>query len=266
MSHPLAAALSQNPLVRAALVTTALFVFLGAATGALPVQCLATGVAACTAPPVQKAAIVPLPAAKAPIAVAEVEPASLPPSAPTLTDNTVVSSTFALLNAGPQAVQPPAPLASVPADAAAPSSMEDGLHTRVVQTTAIHVSDIAATPATPAAPPASSASAPLAPVAPLSAPPAGSSLLTASVSDADITPAAKPKPAVVAPPKPHIAGVTITGQGANVRSSPTMGAGVLFALAGGTRVVVLGNQRGWLQVKDPRGRTGWVYSDFVSHA
>jgi uncharacterized protein YgiM (DUF1202 family) len=48
-----------------------------------------------------------------------------------------------------------------------------------------------------------------------------------------------------------------------VRSSPSKGGKVLFALSGGESVTVLENKRGWLRIKDDQGRTGWVYSDGV---
>src|SRR5579862_2874077 len=107
MSHSLAVALSQNPLVRAALVTLSLFVFLGAATGALPVQCLATGVAACAGPPLSRPAVVPSPSITPPAVTATTSLATPAPApAPlTLTNNEVVASTFAELNASLQAPQ-----------------------------------------------------------------------------------------------------------------------------------------------------------------
>jgi hypothetical protein len=58
-------------------------------------------------------------------------------------------------------------------------------------------------------------------------------------------------------------GATVLGSGANVRSSPSKGGKVLFALSGGESVTVLDNKRGWLKIKDDQGRTGWVYSDGV---
>ena len=267
MSQSLAAALSQNPLVRAAVVTVALFVFLGAATGALPVQCLATGVAACAAPPAQKAAVAPQPTPK-PIVVT----ASLDTKAPvplSLTNNEVVTSTFALLGVELKAPQSPASLATSPPGPSTVQDPDTGLQTRVVQTTVIHVSDLAppsSASAEPAAAPLASSSSLLDPIVPLAAPSAPH-VVVASVSTPPATPPAKPKTIVAVTPKVvHVASATITGQGANVRSSPTAGNNVMYALAGGTKVVVLGDQRGWLQVKDLRGRTGWVYSDFVSRS
>lgn len=280
MSQSLAVALSQNPLVRAALVTTALFVFLGAATGALPVQCLATGVAACAAPTAHPAAIpaaiVPAPAPKA-VAVTADLTSSEPPHL-TLTNNEVVASTFALLNAGLQAPQSPTTLATTPPGSGTVPNASTGLQTRVVQTTVIHVSDLAPPPTAAnqdAADPPSKVSTsslldPITPLAAPSAPPAAAAssapVVTASVSPAQIAAPAKPKIVVAATVAPKAHTATITGQGANVRSAPTGGNNVMYALVGGTKVTVLGDQRGWYQVRDPKGRVGWVYSDFVSKA
>lgn len=57
---------------------------------------------------------------------------------------------------------------------------------------------------------------------------------------------------------------TVAGAGVNVRSSPSKGGEKLFALAGGKEVTVMENQRGWLRVVDAEGRSGWVYSSFLS--
>lgn len=57
---------------------------------------------------------------------------------------------------------------------------------------------------------------------------------------------------------------TVLGQGANVRSGPSSSDGALFALAGGETVTVSGEERGWLRVTDDRGRTGWIYSRYLS--
>lgn len=55
---------------------------------------------------------------------------------------------------------------------------------------------------------------------------------------------------------------TVAGAGVNVRSGPSNGSGKLFALAGGTTVEVTGEDRGWLNVVDAEGRSGWAYSEF----
>ena len=57
---------------------------------------------------------------------------------------------------------------------------------------------------------------------------------------------------------------TVRGAGVNVRSSPSSSAEKLFALPGGEQVSVTETQRGWLKVTDDRGRSGWLYEDYVS--
>ena len=50
---------------------------------------------------------------------------------------------------------------------------------------------------------------------------------------------------------------------ANVRATPSRSGEVLFALDTGTAVTAGRTERGWIEVTDPKGRTGWVYGDFV---
>jgi uncharacterized protein YgiM (DUF1202 family) len=57
---------------------------------------------------------------------------------------------------------------------------------------------------------------------------------------------------------------TVLGQGVTVRAGPGKSNKALFALAGGTRVNVLENQKGWLRITDSKGRSGWAYKDFLS--
>ena len=56
---------------------------------------------------------------------------------------------------------------------------------------------------------------------------------------------------------------TVGGRGVNVRSGPSKSNGKLFALAPGEQVRVTQRKRGWLQVVDDSGRSGWIYSSFV---
>lgn len=56
---------------------------------------------------------------------------------------------------------------------------------------------------------------------------------------------------------------TVRGSGVNVRSGPSSSRGRVFALAGGEQVTVSDEQRGWLKITDDRGRTGWLYKDYV---
>ena len=72
-----------------------------------------------------------------------------------------------------------------------------------------------------------------------------------------------PAPAVV-PSKPTGKTGLILGSGANVRSAPAKGSNkVLFALAGGITVKLGDSKNGWWRVTDPKGRTGWVYKDYI---
>lgn len=85
----------------------------------------------------------------------------------------------------------------------------------------------------------------------------------------------EPKPEPKAEPKPvkkvaaKVAAAsgdtrTVAGAGVNVRSGPGKSNGKVFALAGGEKVTVGENQRGWLKITDDQGRTGWVYKDFLT--
>jgi len=55
----------------------------------------------------------------------------------------------------------------------------------------------------------------------------------------------------------------VGGQGVNVRAKPSMSGAKLFALASGEKVTVKQNQRGWLNIVDDQGRSGWAYSDYL---
>ncbi|MEO6396274.1 MAG: SH3 domain-containing protein [Devosia sp.] len=69
---------------------------------------------------------------------------------------------------------------------------------------------------------------------------------------------AQPKPSVE-PSNTRI----VAGQGVNVRSGPGKSQSKLFALAGGTKVTIGENRKGWLEITDSKGRTGWVYKDYL---
>lgn len=82
-------------------------------------------------------------------------------------------------------------------------------------------------------------------------------------------PAAAPEPAPKPEPKPVRQASTgntrtIAGAGVNVRSGPGKSNGKLFALAGGEKVKVGEDQRGWLKITDDQGRTGWVYKSYLN--
>ena len=74
---------------------------------------------------------------------------------------------------------------------------------------------------------------------------------------------AKAEPPAAPEPEPAAEFRSVAGSGVNVRSGPSNDSGKLFALAGGTRVEVTGEERGWLNVVDPDGRSGWAYGDFL---
>ncbi|MDO8359376.1 MAG: SH3 domain-containing protein [Devosia sp.] len=243
MAHTLLARLKDNLLLRASVATVAAFVVLGVASGALPVMCLA-GAATCNA---DSAPAMPA-EAEATVAPAVAEPAAqvaaiAEPVGPTLTRNDVVAATFALLD-----VPLTAPV--VPT-------------TRKVRTTAIHVPATKPAPLTPTAPATGAielvadASSEVAHVEPLALTEPSSAPETAAqvATELSIEPSAPARSS----------SAVVRGKGANVRASPTKGAGnVLFALKGGAAVTIVGSQRGWLKITDDRGRSGWVYGEYLS--
>jgi len=86
----------------------------------------------------------------------------------------------------------------------------------------------------------------------------------AATAAADTTEVAAVEPAPVAKPVASADTRTVRGAGVNVRSGPGGSRGKLFALPGGEEVTVTDTERGWLKITDDRGRTGWVYKDYVS--
>lgn len=94
---------------------------------------------------------------------------------------------------------------------------------------------------------------------------------------AEPEPAAEPEPvaepeAVAEPepdPEPAKAAAsgdtrTIAGAGVNVRAGPGKSNNKLFALAGGEKVKVGENRRGWLKITDDQGRSGWIYKSYLN--
>lgn len=298
MAHSLIAQASNSLLVRTISVTVVVMAFFGVATGALPVRCWIGGV--CTtagapaaigvAPAGDAQAPAPQPASAdpaRPVAVAAVAtPANqtLVKSRPTLTNNDVIGATFAQLKVDFQAptslpnspvkVATAAPFAAPaplkPATGSAITSPDTGLTKRVVSTVSIRADgtpDIGGTVAEAyaAAPRTGSA-------APSPALEAAARIGAGETPVAEVTPAVDLKPAAVDDIKPRAptaattpksAMATVLGQGANVRSSPSKGGKVLFAINGGEKLTVLDDKRGWLRVKDDRGRVGWIYADGV---
>lgn len=62
--------------------------------------------------------------------------------------------------------------------------------------------------------------------------------------------------------------VTVTGNpGANMRASADPNAQILAGETAGTTLTVVGTQQnGWMNVQDPNGLTGWVYSAYLADA
>lgn len=286
MGQTLARPSSTSLLVSTSVLTVLIVGFLGVASGVINVGCLMTG--SCKAPATPSEVAVaklqpPVPAQAQP-AVEMVTPV-VQKAAPSLTHNDVLAATFAQLKVELQApsansttTEPKTAVATATVPTVTPlkpavttvKNEESGLTTRVVRAITVKpdgTPDLGSTVAEAYAAP----SAPVVPPSPAvdAAARIGAGQLPLIESDTvEMTPAksaAAPK-AATAPTKTASTGgggATISGAGANVRSSPSKGGKVLFALGRGEVVTVLENKRGWLRVKDDQGRTGWVYSDGV---
>ena len=278
MGQTLARPSSTSLLVSSSILTVLIIGFLGVASGVINVGCIMTG--SCKAPATPAEAAVaklqpPVPAQAQP-AVEMITPV-VQKSAPSLTNNDVLAATFAQLKvelsppttnststAGTTAVAtatvPPVtplkPVTTIKND-------DTGLTTRVVRAITVKpdgTPDLGSTVAEAYAAP----SAPVVPPSP--------AVDAAARIGAGQLPLVDAEPVKMTPAKPAVTqksastgggGATIAGAGANVRSSPSKGGKVLFAIKGGEDVTVLENKRGWLHIKDDQGRTGWVYSDGV---
>ena len=278
-----------NPLllrtgIVAGLGTAAVLVFFASATGILPLRALANLAdkqqdAAALLPPVApvKAAATPVAAPGNPVEkVAMVTPAKTP----TLTDNDVVARSFSalpaelqkpVLAAGPRAAATPlaAPAPLTPAsDPSAPLSKRT---VRVVAVKPDGTPDFSALPddngtvaqayAEPHRPPVRRDIPALDAVERIGAgeqPAVMPAQLPVKIASTDpVTPKAE---------KTDVSKGTILGSGANVRSAPSKGNNkVLFALAGGASVKLGQSKNGWYRITDTKGRTGWVYKDYVKH-
>jgi hypothetical protein len=260
--------------------------FLGVASGVINVGCLMTGSCKAPATPAEVAVAKlqpPVPVQAQP-AVQMVKPV-VQKTAPSLTNNDVLAATFAQLKvelkaptANSTTTEPKTAVASATVPQVTPlkpavttiKNEESGLTTRVVRAITVKpdgTPDLGSTVAEAYAAP----SAPVVPPSPAvdAAARIGAGQLPLVDSDpVEMTPA---KPAVAQKtasadtkaPSTGGGGATISGAGANVRSSPSKGGKVLFALGGGETITVLENKRGWLRIKDDQGLTGWVYSDGV---
>jgi hypothetical protein len=192
-----------------------------------------------------------------PVKVAAAAPVTSPP---TLTKNDVVAASFAAL---PAQLQKP-----VVASRSKSLVAEAPLSKRVVQVVAVRPDGTPMLGSTMVQAYAATSWAP-----PVSDIPALDAAASIGAGEApEVMPMAAPKPVKVAsvdraaPAAADDSGksAVISGSGANVRSAPTKGANkVLFALAGGTKVTVGESRHGWLHVTDAKGRSGWVYADYV---
>jgi Bacterial SH3 domain len=278
--------LSRNLLARTLIATAAVFVFLGFASGALPVSCLTQGLTLCGAVPNVAPNEVPGPDAPSKLQFRFTPPpvkvVAAVPSAPTLTSNEVVAGSFALLKVDLQSAAPTS-AASPPTGPTQVADVDPNAPlVRTVKTVSIRADgspDVGVGAASDAAAMQVAEATPIdTPIAPLVMPQTGTTAVDAA--DAVATPSAATGPetvdklALVEEPalpvkkaKPASSGksATLKGQGANVRSAPSSSAStILFALAGGTKVSIIGSSHGWVQVKDPKGRSGWVYKDYLS--
>ena len=292
LGQTLARPSSTSLLVSTSILTVLIIGFLGVASGVINVGCLMTGSCKAPATPAETAVAKlqpPVPVQAQP-AVQMVKPV-VQKIAPSLTHNDVLAATFAQLKvelkaptANSTTTEPKTAVATATVPAVTPlkpavttiKNEESGLTTRVVRAITVKpdgTPDLGSTVAEAYA----ESSAPVVPPSPAvdAAARIGAGQLPLVDSDpVDVKPA---KTAAVAPKGPVTAkpsadtkvastgggGATISGAGANVRSSPSKGGKVLFALSGGEVVTVLENKRGWLRIKDDQGRTGWVYSDGV---
>ena len=272
-------ALNARPLVTMAFVLAPILVVGGMIVDAMVVQCPsdAGGLKACLArngaptgavtptPAAPKAAVSkasesPVEAAPVPPpAVAAVTPTTVPPKPAVVAPkpkpasvNTVIDATFQMLR------PPDAPVTA----SAQPVAAADA--------TDVEVSSYAPEqPAAATAQPVAVAGAEL--VVPMAAdarPGSAASVPTTAKPKASSVVASVAPPQDPAPAKAGAAGsvyVTIGGGGAYVRTSPARGSVRLFALARGDRVRITQTQKGWDQIVDAKGRTGWVYAALLQN-
>ena len=282
MAHPLVAKLYRSLLTRTAVLSVAVLIVLGIATGALPMQCF--GGASCDADPALAAtddadtnlATNSLPTAADTIAQPKaIEVASLSePAPPSLTDNDLIASTFSMLDV---TMQPPANVTNL--DTPKTDAHGGPPTTRVVSTTVIHntlplapetAQQVAAAVPPSIVPSESPALKELRAIDPVASRDPSVEMAYAAPVEVAEPAATEPEPAAAVAEAPvsdasASATGTIKGKGANVRSSPAKGGSeVLFALNGGAKVTVGENSKGWLKVTDEKGRSGWIYKDYVA--
>ena len=264
MANPLLTRDGRSLALRAAVATVALLIFFAMASGVLPVQCMLTG-NACREPAVTVATASPQEVSAPGALAAPSAEAAAEPAAPTLTRNDLIATTFAALPAelqhpqaasDPKSLKPNAPAAAVPPARRIVRSVAirtDG--TPDLGTLAQAYAETSSSTGLrhwPAVDAATSISAGLTPKAP---PPAAS-------EPAKTATATSPSTADTAPVASRATG-KIGGGGVNVRAKPAKGASKLFSLSGGVAVQVGESKSGWIRITDPKGRSGWVYKDFL---
>jgi SH3 domain-containing protein len=280
--------LSRSLLVRALVATAAVFAVIALATGALPINCLA-GAGSCAAhAAVEVKTLPPDPSAAEPQAKPTLQQQVLADltatTDPTLTHNEVVTKSFALLNTS---LATPLNSASVPTTAAiaASASNPDDMNApkvRTVKTVSIRAdgtpdTGTVAVDTSAASQPETQVAEVVPTVAPLVAP-ASSAEPVALPKSPTVVPAvpkhvAEVEPAVIkAAPSPKKVpivratgkGGTVKGAGANVHADARSASSVVFAITGGSKVKVLGSSKGWVHITDAKGRSGWIYKDYIT--
>lgn len=284
--------LSRSLLVRALVATAAVFAVIALATGALPINCLA-GASSCAAHAAVEVTKLPAdPSMLQPAVQPTVQQQALADltatTDPTLTHNEVVNKSFALLNtslATPlNSASVPTPTAIAKTAAADPDDM-NAMKVRTVKTVSIHADgtpDVTASTADAgaASQPETQVAEVVPTVAPLVAPSSSSEpvalpksstpqvvpAVPKKVAEADETDVVKaaPSPKKVPIVRATGKGGTIKGQGANVHSDAKSASSVVFAITGGSKVKVLGTSKGWVHITDDKGRSGWIYKDYVT--
>jgi hypothetical protein len=236
--------------------------FFAIATGVVPVRCWVGG--ACDGAKSETVAVLPATETPAPAPVVpKVEPV-VAKAAPTLTSNDVIAATFSQLKVD---ISPPTQLPPTQVAVATPAEPQvttvtdpdTGLSKRVVHAVTINADgspNLSGSVAEAYAPGPRVGLVPPSPAVDAAARiGAGQRPAIETQTVADLTPDADKTPALKS------GQAKVIGGGGNVRASASKAGKVLFALGPGEIVSILSNKRGWMQIKDDKGRTGWMYGD-----
>lgn len=271
MVHPIVMRIGASPMGRAGM---AVFVILGLAAGAqglVPWACSA-GASICAKAEAENVPELLLaedePEAAAPSAEpVAAQPQAIPSSEIVMADASAAAAALASAGArGNMEAQMPAPLAAqgdliAQTFASLSGRPLNGPTKRVVRTVPVNPDGTLAVAAaeTPAEPVAS-----VEPLVAASEEPAASVEPAAPVAVASAEPVAEESPSLAYAAGGNGDTATVLGAGANVRSKPQKGGSdVLFALRGGAEVTIVETSKGWMRVVDDRGRSGWVYGDYL---